>query len=147
MTAEWVDALGYFHPQKLHEAVAEHIRQSAFWPTIADLISILRQATPPPGLPRYRPETREFVRDGRTEVEEIAHRVAQTLKWKQRAREEYPEQPDPFEAKVEPKGASQEMTVSDELMQSCAVRRAKGLSTCERNCSGRNCALKKEDLQ
>ena len=84
LAAEWQNSLGAYPADRLNAALSEHIRQSAFWPTIADLIEILRKQMPPPGLPRHlhRQLEQSFCREGRTQDEEIAHRTAQVLRWK-----------------------------------------------------------------
>jgi hypothetical protein len=90
-------------------------------------VDIMREDAPPPGLPRHRKEPDVFAREGRTEAEEIAHRAAQSLKWKQQARAEVPEYHDPLDAPTKPKEASKDMTVSDTLRNSLAVQRATGV--------------------
>jgi hypothetical protein len=126
VTAEWHGTLGAYPADRLHNALSEHIRKSRFWPTVADLTDILREAAPAPGIPRHRAEPDVFAREGRTEAEEIAYRAAQSLRWKQQARAEVPEFHDPLDAPTKPKEASQDMTVSDMLRNSLAVKRATG---------------------
>jgi len=126
VTAEWHGTLRAYPADRLHNALSEHIRKSRFWPTVADLTDILREAAPAPGLPRHRAEPDVFARDGRTEAEEIAYRAAQSLKWKQQARAEVPEFHDPLDAPTKPKEASREQTVSDMLRNSLAAKRATG---------------------
>lgn len=83
VTAEWQATLGAYPADRLNRALSEHIRQSTWWPTVADLVEILRSETPPPGLKLHRPKDQPFCRDGRTEAEEISHRAAQCRKWRE----------------------------------------------------------------
>lgn len=126
MVAEWHATLGAYPADWLHNALSEHIRRSTWWPTIANLVDILREAAPAPGLPRHRAEPNTFAREGRTEAEEIAYRAAQSLRWKQQARDEVPEFHDPLDEPTKPREASRDMTVSDMLRNSLAVKRATG---------------------
>ncbi len=145
MVAEWHATLGAYPADRLHNALSEHIRRSTWWPTIANLVDILREAAPAPGLPRHRAEPNVFARDGRTEAEEIAYRAAQSLRWKQQARAEVPEYHDPLDAPTKPKEASQDMTVSYALMNSCAVRRATGRPTCSYDCAKQDCKTRRRE--
>ena len=81
--AEWHATLGAYPADRLNAALSEHIRRSTWWPTVADLVEILRSQTPPPGLPRHRDNAPTFARDGRTEAEEIAFRAEQCRKWRE----------------------------------------------------------------
>lgn len=81
--AEWHATLGAYPADRLHAALSDHIRRSTWWPTVANLVEILRDATPPPGLPRYRTLDVPFERDGRTQAEEATHRAAQCRKWRE----------------------------------------------------------------
>lgn len=83
MAAEWHATLGAYPMDRLNRALSEHIRRSTWWPTVADLVEILRAETPPPGLKLHRPKDQPFARDGRTEAEEIAYRAAQCRQWRQ----------------------------------------------------------------
>lgn len=83
VTAEWQATLGAYPADRLNRALSEHIRRSTWWPTVADLVEILRSEAPPPGLKLHRPADKPFCRDGRTEAEEIAHRAAQCRKWRE----------------------------------------------------------------
>lgn len=82
LAAEWQTSLGVYPADRLNAALTEHIRRSSFWPTIADLVEIIKSQTPQPSLPRHQTEDKGFCREGRTEAEEIAYRAAQILKWK-----------------------------------------------------------------
>lgn len=125
LTAEWHATLGAYSADRLNTALSEHIRRSTFWPTIANLVDILREGAPAPGLPRYRAKPEVFAREGRTDAEEIAHRAAQSLKWKRDFGFGQSE-PDPLDAKAKPKEASQDQTVSETLLSTAAARRARG---------------------
>lgn len=138
MVAEWHGTLGAYPADRLNHALSEHIRRSTWWPTIANLVDILREDAPAPGLKRHVAEPHTFAREGRTDAEEIAHRAAQSLKWQQSFGFGQSE-PDPLDFKAKPKEASQEATVSYALMNSCAVRRVQGKDTCAYNCNDRDC--------
>lgn len=138
MVAEWHGTLGAYPADRLNHALSEHIRRSTWWPTIANLVDILREDAPAPGLKRHVAEPHTFAREGRTEAEEIAHRAALALKWKQDFGFGQSE-PDPLDFKAKPKEASQETSVSYALMNSCAVRRVQGKDTCAYNCNDRDC--------
>lgn len=86
LATEWHGSLGVYPADRLNAALSEHIRRSTFWPTVANLIEILREQSPAPGrsIATFRPY--EFAREGRTEAEEIIHRAAQCLKWREEAR-------------------------------------------------------------
>ena len=124
LTAEWHATLGTYPADRLNTALSEHIRRSTWWPTIANLVDIMREDAPAPGLPRYRAKPEAFARDGRTEAEEIAHRAAQALKWKQDFGFGQSE-PDPLDFKAKPKEASQDPTVSEALLNTLAAKRAR----------------------
>jgi len=142
LTAEWHATLGAYPIDRIDRALSEHVRTSTYWPTVANLVDLMREETPAPGLPAHREAPRQFERDGRTEAEEIAFRAAQTLKWKQESG--FGKFIDPIEEKQPPNPASQAQTVGYELARSCAVRRTKGWLTCEPNCSRQNCDLRAE---
>jgi hypothetical protein len=130
--AEWHAALGAYPLDRLNRALSEHIRTSTWWPTIANLVDLLREETPAIGLPRFKEAAEPFCRDGRTQDEEIAFRTAQALRWKRERPEAGPV--DPIEAKTEPKAASTSAAVSYAVYHSCVARRARGEVTCEPNC-------------
>lgn len=87
---EWQEAFGNHAPEHLHEAVSKAMKTSKFWPTLAEVnaavtalrkeaIAAVDSAT---GRTRYSAAREGFCREGRTEVEEIAYRTAQVLRWK-----------------------------------------------------------------
>jgi len=124
MVAEWHGTLGAYSADRLNHALSEHIRRSTWWPTIANLVDIMREDAPAPGLPRFQAKPEAFAREGRTEAEEIAHRAAQALKWKQDFGFGQSE-PDPLDVKAPPKPASQDQTVSEALLKTPAAKRAR----------------------
>lgn len=144
VTAEWHATLGAYPAHRLNDALTDHIRKSTFWPTVANLVEILRSETPPPGLPQFRKPEEPFAKDGRNEAEEIIFRAAQTLKWKQDADAVKPVFRDPIEPERDAKPASKDMTVSPYLLRTCAARRARGLRTCSKECCRQNCELRAE---
>jgi hypothetical protein len=123
LAAEWQANLSAYPIDRLNLALSEHMRRSAFWPTIADLVEILREQTPAPGLPMLPREEREFCQEGRNQVEEAAHRAAQVRRWKQEYG--FGNSKDPFETARVPVEASQDMRISDALLQTAAAKRAR----------------------
>jgi hypothetical protein len=81
--AEWHATLGAYPADRLSRALSEHIRRSTWWPTVANLVDILRDETPPPGLKLHRLDDAPFCREGRTQAEEIAHRAEQCRRWRE----------------------------------------------------------------
>lgn len=86
VTAEWHASLFCYPADRLSAALSEHIRRSTFWPTVANLLDILREQAPAFGRSIATFGPYEFARDGRTEAEEIIHRAAQCRKWREDAR-------------------------------------------------------------
>lgn len=144
---EWLEAFGNHSPTHLHEAVSAAMKACKFWPTIAEVTTeisaIRREAVSVIGIVtgtgRWKADNAPFARDGRTEAEEIAHRAAQSLKWKQELG--FGKQTADEDVR-ERNPASQETSISYELLNSCAVRRAKRLDTCQQDCSRRSCELR-----
>jgi hypothetical protein len=116
MAAEWHASLGAYPAERLNAALTEHIRRSTYWPTVANLVDIMREQMPPPGLPRHLQLEQDFCRDGRTEAEEMAHRAAQVLRWKAPSASAAP--------------ASQFPGVSEALKASVAAQRAISQQNC-----------------
>ena len=144
---EWLEAFGNHSPTHLHEAVSAAMKACKFWPTIAEVTAeiseIRREAVSVIGIVtgtgRWKADNVPFAKQGRTEAEEIAHRAAQSLKWKQ----DYGFGKQTADEDVrEQKPASLDTSVSYALLNSCAVRRSKGLDTCQRDCSRRSCELR-----
>jgi len=123
MTAEWQNALGAYQPNRLMDALSEHIRKSPFWPTVADLLNEVRAQTPPPSLPRFIASPSEFAREGRTEAEEIIFRASQLVKMKQDTGYSKTFEPDPV---LSWRPASQDNAVSERLAKSPAAKGARG---------------------
>lgn len=130
---EWVEAFRYHAPSHLHGAVSAAIRSSKFWPTIAEIsaeITKLRREAVEAiqhleaGKRESKPEE-PFAKAGRTEAEEIIHRAAQLLKWKQDYKPKV-EFVDELNPPLVAKAASQEMAVSDDLLNSRAAKIARG---------------------
>lgn len=121
LAAEWQASLGAYPAGRLHDALTEHMRRSSYWPTIAHIVEILKEQTPPPGLPRYKREEEGFCREGRTQAEEIAHRAAQVLRWKQEYG--FDRLLAPEAERAQPKAASQETTITDALKATPAYKR------------------------
>ncbi len=148
---EWLEAFGNHSPAHLHEAVSAAMKATKFWPTIAEVateasairreaVSVVEIVT---GSGRHVAVDIPFGREGRNEAEEIIHRTAQTLRWKRDARAKAglpAESPDEVQ---EQRPASQDMTVSRTLKNSCASRRSIGLATCSHNCSKHACEIRR----
>jgi len=128
---EWQEAFGHHAPEHLHQAVSMALKDCKFWPTIAEInehvthirreaIAAVDVAT---GRTRYQAKTQGFAREGRTDAEEIAHRAAQVLKWKQEYGFNRMLQSDEPAAKAKP--ASQDTTISDALKATESYRRIK----------------------
>jgi len=71
VTAEWHATLGAYPANRLNDALSEHIRKSTFWPTIANLVDLLRAETPAPLMPRVKAEPKVDLAPA-----EISHRAA-----------------------------------------------------------------------
>jgi hypothetical protein len=91
MLYEWRLAFGRHNPTHLHEAVSAAITETKFWPTIAEIMTHLKEirrecvlrleASKPSQPDRY-----VFARDGRTDQEEVAYRKAQCARWREEAK-------------------------------------------------------------
>lgn len=144
---EWLEAFGNHSPAHLHEAVSAAMKATKFWPTIAEVATeasaIRREAVSVVGIVtgsgRHVAVDIPFAREGRTEAEEIIFRASRLLKMKQETGYAKAFEPDPI---AEQRPASQDRTVSRELLNSCAARRSKGLATCQHDCSRRSCELR-----
>jgi hypothetical protein len=154
MLAEWTEAFGVHAPEHLHRAVSEAMKVCKFWPSIAEITEQLREIRREAvrdleilsGSGRFKPQDPPFARDGRTEAEEITHRTGQVLRWKAEARSTSGmSDPEPQTREWAP--ASREMTVSKTLLDSCAARRARGMSTCDATCQRSNCDLRESELK
>ena len=129
LVREWQEAFTHHAPDHLHDAVSMTIKGCKFWPTIAEvneqLTHIRREAIAAvdvaTGRTRFKAETEGFARDGRSDVEEMAHRAAQVLRWKQEYG--FGQSKDPLESPRVVREASQDMSVSDALMATAVIQR------------------------
>lgn len=149
MVAEWFRALKQYRRKSVGDAIDKHLRTSKWWPTLAEISTLAKDHQDSwvdvLGIgqkPSYQAEAYVFERDGRTVEQEVAHRVAQALRWKADAQFNSKPSTDPVDVPAETRPASTDMTVSDALARTCAVRRSRGLPTCEPGCFRVNCELK-----
>ena len=155
---EWFRALSGYGCKTVCGAFDQAIRSGKFWPTISEVLEFCRAddhhhrdmvglVNPTPHLEDYTGRAAQgFCREGRTEAEEIAHRAAQVEAIK--AKHGWKPITDNGLIPVrEPAPASQDMTVSDTLRNSCAARRARGEATCEPSCCRQSCELKAQQQQ
>ena len=94
---------------------------------------------------RFIAEAVPFEREGRTPEEEIKFRAGEIAAMK---RETGFGTSEPIEGVLgvrEIKLASQDQSVSAELLYTCAARRARRLPTCEENCGKRDCRLRSSE--
>lgn len=75
---EWIAAIGWYAPARIHDAVSAWIKTGKFWPTPAEILEIIRADNPlPPRHPPSPPSAAEaYCREGRTVEQERAHREA-----------------------------------------------------------------------
>lgn len=87
LATEWHASLFAYTPQALNAAVTEHIRRSTYWPTIANLVEILKESMQPAryGNGYVEPEVC-FARAGRSIEQEIEFRVSQCREWREAAK-------------------------------------------------------------
>lgn len=148
MTREWFSALEIFGQAMVADAVSKWITKGKWWPSISEIreecerdrddckaILGLRDK------PSYQAEPRSFCREGRTEAEEIVHRIAEVADIKKRLNYA-PSQDGSLLPDREWVAASKDATVSDSVRNSCAARRARREPTCEPSCSRTVCAFK-----
>ena len=131
--AEWHRQLSQYNSIDLHCALDEHFQASQWWPTVHDIIKHVKLKIPPPQLQSWQEKPEPFERNGRTRDEEIAHRARVVAEAWCVARKEHPEAPDPLSAVSGTESASkasQDMTVSYALYNSCHARKARGDFTC-----------------
>lgn len=91
MLYEWRLAFGRHNPKHLHDAISAAIAETKFWPTIAEVLThvkeIRRQCVQRLELAKTLPPDRYvFARDGRSEQEEIDFRRAQCARWRAEAK-------------------------------------------------------------
>lgn len=148
--AEWLHALDSFGWRTLDRAVNQWLRVGKWWPKLSEIYELCksdddswRDAL---GLledqrPAYKAESEVFARDGRTEAEEIAHRIAQTQKWKADAGLSGPTI-ETLGERMDAWAPASDGGASETLKYTCAARRARGLPTCEHSCSRSTCAMR-----
>lgn len=91
LVAEWHDALRFYDPALINAAWRHHRDTSPWWPTPADILDHVRANMPRAVRPVLKSEAYEFCREGRSVIEEQAHRAAQILDMKRQARVAFPE--------------------------------------------------------
>lgn len=146
MAKEWHAALKGFGVKTVALAVTKHARESKWWPTLAEIVALCRAEDNswrdalgllrPSGLPEFKSAPVEKL------PQEVLDLRAAALN---RMKAEYGYSPETSEVRIgddlEVK-ASQDQTVSPNLMRTCAVRRSLGLPTCRHDCANRNCNLR-----
>ena len=131
LVREWTEAFHHHAPDHLHDAVSMAIKGCKFWPTIAEInehlthlrreaIAAVDAATQRTS---FKADANEFCQGGRNQVEEMAHRAAQVRRWKQQYG--FGNSKDPFETARVPVEASQDMRISDALLETAAAKRAR----------------------
>lgn len=146
MAKEWHTQLKRFGAKTVEKAVSEHIRESKWWPTIADIFALCRKDDESwrdtygilhvTGQPAFKSPPREML-----PPEVLAARAAAVARMKAEAGFDKPEKEIPIGGESAVK-ASQDTAVSPMLLGSCAARRARGLDTCQHDCSRRSCELR-----
>lgn len=128
MANEWLKALRAFGAQTVHRATTKCIQESKWWPALAEVVALCRadedgwrDALGLKDERRYIAEPDTFARDGRTEAEEIAHRIATVKAMKAEAGFGTSEEII-GEARAPAAPASQDMRVSDALRNTKLVR-------------------------
>lgn len=152
MAREWFSALKGFGFKTLQLSVTKHIRDGKWWPALSEIVALCRAEDESwrdvYGLVHMTGQpTFAAGKEPNLSVDELAKRAAAIMKFKADYGFNKPEHDIRIGEDTEVR-ASQEMTVSAELMRSCAVRRAKGLPTCRNDCAYQNCELRtNEELQ
>lgn len=151
MANEWLKALKGYGVATVHRAVTKMIHESKWWPALAEVVALCRSdedgwrdALGIKPERRYNAEPLVFAQDGRTEAEEIAHRVATIASMKREAGFNSDAPAEVF-ARSEKNPASQSVEVSAHIRNSCAARRARGEKTCELSCHRVACALRESE--
>lgn len=152
MANEWLKALRAFGVQTVHRATTKCIQESKWWPALAEVVALCRadedgwrDALGIKDDRRYVAEPEAFARDGRTEAEEIAHRVAMVASMKREAGFNSAPEVDGDTAAHEPIAASKSAIVTPQVRNSCAARRARREKTCEPSCFRQSCALREHE--
>jgi hypothetical protein len=146
MVAEWFRVLRVYGSRSVTRAFDKTIETAKWFPTIAevadhcakddeswkDALGCAHQTGQKPFTDPPR---------GPISPEEITKRAAQCLKW----RKEFGFGSKPDDLRIGEEGqvkVSQDMAVSSALLNTCTVRRAKGLATCGDNCAKQTCELR-----
>lgn len=149
MASEWFNALRRFGAMMVRDAVTKAIAQCKFWPTLSEIISLceidaanlktilgidrgdyFRAGVEPPMTPQ-----------------EIEFRAAVVAA----AKDKFGFKPSTGSnymselVEHEPVPASQSQTLSVQLLNSCAVRRAKNKPTCRYDCAQQKCDLRTKE--
>jgi hypothetical protein len=147
MVAEWFRVLRVYGSKTVTRAFDKSIETSKWFPTIAEIadhcgndLESWRDAI---GIDQHQMGQKPFTDQPRGPItpEEIAKRAAQCTHW----RREFGFGSNADDLRIGEEGevkASQDMTVSALLLNTCAVRRAKGLATCGDDCSRQSCELR-----
>jgi hypothetical protein len=147
MVAEWFRVLRVYGLKTVTRSFDKAIETSKWFPTIAEIadhcskdLESWRDAI---GIDQHQFGQKQFTDKppGPVSPEEIARRIEVIAAAKRQFGYD-PRDNNPAVQPTEAKPASQEMTVSDELRNSCAVRRTMGLPTCSYDCQGRSCEYK-----
>lgn len=147
MAAEWFNALKSFGSKTVNEAFSKAVVGSKWWPALAEIVEDCRAidhswkdalglSPEPAGRAAFSEGHRPTIGP-----DELAQRAAAVLRMKQEFGFNKPE----HDLRIgEDSGtrASQEMTVSEALLNTCAARRNRGLRTCGPTCCKQNCELK-----
>ena len=154
MANEWLKALRIFGVQTVHRATTKCIQESKWWPALAEVVALCRadedgwrDALGIKDDRRHVAEPEAFAREGRTEAEEIAHRVAMVASMKRQAGFNSAPEIDGDTAAHEPIAASKSTMVTPQVRNSCAARRARHEKTCETSCFRQSCALREHEAQ
>ena len=121
LAKEWHEALIFYEPSLVETAISNCIRKLKFWPTIAELLDEVKANFRPP---QTSYSEKYLAAPSNSIIEDMGKRAADCLRF----REQYGfgKSQDLLEPKPEPKPASQEITISFELMNSKAVKNLKG---------------------
>lgn len=154
MTREWFSQLDRFGVRSVEAAFTHVIGTHKFqWAgAIVEIVSYCtkddgdwRDALGMRAEPRHVAEPVAFASEGRTEAEEIAHRVAMIASMKRQAGFNSAPDVDGDTAAHEPIAASKSAIVTPQVRNSCAARRARREKTCEPSCFRQSCALREHE--
>ncbi len=158
MAAEWHRALGNFGTVTVVRAITQTIETWKFgWMgALAEVVEKCRTdeaswqdaygmvQEPNRGLTDWTGRGERFERDGRDTQQEIQHRISEIAEMKRVVGfNSEPIAPDVTRSDAKP--ASQSVSVSPQVRNSCAARRARNEKTCENSCSRQSCALREHE--